>query len=247
MKPVISVLVAARKDSKYLAKFLFGLYENSSLSWKQIEVLVMLNAEDTWNSELESLAHRGQLPYKTIFHREDSGLGRAGLHLYFNALAQEAVGDWLIYFCDDHFINAPNPGAWDQYFLSMIQELNIDPKDVYCLIPKFDNAGAMNQMISRGYYEALGGVVGYHGWIDSYLNDVNGMVFSKHDPRVIRMNTETFHDFTHDKPGPMEDAAVQSKLSEAAKKMPKYGSPEYLELVKDGATRLKEALSREAV
>lgn len=197
----------------------------------------MLNVGDTWNTELVN--HFAGEPYGVRFLTEDYQLGRAGLHMYFNDLAKEATGDWLIYFCEDHFINPPSRIPWDQYFLSRIDELQMDPQEPYVVVPKFDNAGAMNHMVSRGFYDLLDGVIGRHGWIDSYINDVTTMAWGRYSPRLVRMDSETFHDFTHDKPNPMDDAHIQSAISEKAKDLPKYGDEVYKHRVALDAEKLK--------
>ncbi len=242
--PKISVLVSARPDSKYLAKFLFGYFHHTSFEGlKNIEVLVCINRADTWNSELVS-HFNGQVKFVV----EDLQLGRWGLHEYFNILAKHASGDWLIYFCDDHFIGYPNIGVpgrpcWDEYFLTHIEALQLDPAGIYCLVPKFDNAGAMNHMLSRGYYEALG-AMGRHGWIDSYINDINRRVFGDHSPHVVRFDHATFHDFTHDTPGPMETPA--NAPSDAALQLPNHGGGVYERLVIDNAAKLQAAIKEGA-
>jgi hypothetical protein len=250
-RPKISVLISARKDSKYLAKFLFGLFENTSAGSQQngdIEVLVMLNEHDTWNRELVSY-FEGRSDIR--FYYEDLHLGRHGLHKYFNLLAVYATGEWLIYFCEDHFITAPVNGsetwpAWDQYFLKEIKDRKLDYRDIYCIIPKFDNVGAMNQMLSRGYYEAIGSVMGRHGWIDSYINDLNGMAFTKHTDRIVRMDHETFHDFTHDIPSPMDQTSTQDpEVLENTKDLPKHRDSRYEQMLIADADKLRKVLEAE--
>lgn len=238
-RPKISVLIAARKNSKYLAKFLIGLFENTSLELMEpggFEVLVMLNAGDTWNQDIKEYFIRRENVY---FFSEDYQLGRAGLHEYFNDLAKHATGEWLIYFCEDHYIPPPPRLFWDQYFLSRIAEKKMDYREPYVIVPKFDNAGAMNHMVSRGFYETIGNVIGRHGWIDSYINDVTAMAWGRSSPRLVRMDTETFHDFTHDKPNPMDDAHLQSVISEKAKDLPKHGDEVYKHRVAVDAEKLK--------
>lgn len=235
-KPKISVLVSARKNSKYLAKFLMGYFENTAKP-EDLEILVCMNAGDTWNDELVRT-------YKdrVTFIREDMQLGRAGLHEYFNLLAESAMGDWLIYFCEDHFIPEPmfkdgRPQYWDMYFRQMLKDN--DPEQVWIGVPKFDNCGSMNHIVSRGYYNALGGVVGRHGWIDSYINDMLAKIPKW---RVILFDDETFHDFTHDHPNPMDDAHHQGVVSDAGKNLPKHGGGEYLSMVDIDADNLIKAL-----
>lgn len=234
-RPKLSVLIAARKNSKYLAKFLFGLYANTA-DPERLEILIMLNENDTWNRDLVSFFEWRD---NVTFIYEDYQLGRAGLHKYFNELAKLSTGEWLIYFCEDHYINPPSRLSWDQYFFSRILELQMDYREPYVLVPKFDNAGAMNHMISRGFYEAIGNVVGRHGWIDSYINDITAAAWGRLSPRLVRMDTETFHDFTHDQPSPMDDSHLQSVISDKAKTLPKHGDEVYKHRVALDAEKLK--------
>lgn len=251
-QPKITVLLAARKNSKYLAKFLFGLYERTS-DINRIEILCMAHEQDTWNQELfhfygETIAGLGIRPIK--FRFENLGLGRAGLAEYYNILAKEAQGEWIIYFCEDHFINVPN---WDIMIYEKIRQYELNPDHVSCLIPKFDNVGAMNQILSRGYVKALGGKLGRHGNIDSYINDLNRLAFGiaaerpNHKPgdRLIKFDDEMFHDFTHDVPSPMADSHMQSVISERGKRMPKYEDPVIMEYLTDDAALLKAAMEAE--
>lgn len=234
MMPGLSVLVSARRNSKYLAKFLMGLCQYTH-DLGSVEVLVMLNEHDSWNNELEY--NFSQIP-GFYFYRENMQLGRAGLHEYFNELAKHATADWLIYFCEDHFINKP---LWDKYIFDQIDERKLDPADVWCIIPKFDNCGAMNQIISRGYYNALGRVVGRHGWIDSYLNDVNVAI----PDRIVRLDNETFHDFTHDQPNPMSDAHCQSISTKRGDSLPKYDSHINRQNIEEDKQKLLNYINRE--
>lgn len=251
-QPKITVLLAARKNSKYLAKFLFGLYERTG-DLENIEVICMANGNDTWNEELfyyygSTITGSGIRPVRFMF--EDMGLGRAGLAVYFNLLVKHAKGDWIIYFCEDHFINSRD---WDLKVLAKIRDLALDPAKVYCLIPKFDNAGAMNQILSRGYIKAMGGYMAQHGNLDSYINDVNHLAFgmaadrenNKLGDRVIKFDEDMFHDFTHDHPSPMDDAHLQSVISDRGLEMPKYDDPMVAEWIAHDAQKIKMAMEAE--
>lgn len=237
MKPKISILLAARKNSKFLAKFLFGLMARSG-DLREIEVLCMAHEEDTWNRELFAFFSTGRND-PVRFYFESSGLGRGGLAEYFNTLYQHARGDWIIYFCDDHFIVMPD---WDIVVLDRVRDLN--PSDIYCLIPKFDNVGAMNQILSRGYIETIGGYLGRHGNIDSYINDVNRLAFpdrmdaSRSQPHLIRFDEEMFHDFTHDVPNMLSASYSKVKLSARGKALPKYTDHEVQAWIQEDADKL---------
>lgn len=248
MSAKLSILISARKDSKYLAKFLFGLFQNTD-DFSSVEVLVMLNEGDTWNAELVNYFraddHKDQ-NYYVKFFRENYGLGRHGLHIYFNDLLKYATGEWIIYFCEDHFIHR---GGWDTYLRRFIagaageanrsdRKFPLDPSEPWVIVPKFDNAGAMNHIVSRGFVEALGGVLGNHGWIDSYINDLTFRAWGDHPKRVLRMDLELFHDFTHDHPNPMDVGRQQSKPGDDGSKLPKHESPEYWAAVESDKTKL---------
>lgn len=243
-KPKISVLVSARKNSKYLAKFLFGYFERTN-DFENTELLVMLNDKDTWNVELMTFFMATDLNIR--FFTEDLRLGRGGLHEYLNCLLEEATGDWVIYFCEDHFITMP---AWDDHVRAKIVEKELDPKDVWCLIPKFDNVGAMNQILSAGYIKALGNSLGRHGNIDSYINDVNREAFgidhkrakNAKDDRVVRFDDEMFHDFTHDQPSPLDDVHTKTKLSREAYLLPEYDTVMVRRWIKQDAEKIRRAL-----
>lgn len=239
----ISVLIASRKNSKFLAKFLHGLMTRTS-DMANVEVLVMLNKEDTWNRELQAFYMALGLNIKGSFQffEEDYKLGRDGLHKYFNDMAEYATGDWLVYFCDDHFIEA---NGWDQAIRDFATEREIDPAKINFIIPKFDNAGTMNQIVSRGAYVAMG-QLGQHGWIDSYLNEV--MHRMKHEERIHRMDDELFHDFTHDRPEPMDPQHQAGAKDQAAiDALPDFDSPAYHQLAMDDAEKLKDLIDREAL
>lgn len=245
----ISVLVSARRNSKYLAKFIHGLRVNTA-NLDDIEVLVMLNQHDNWNNELVDYYESFDNDFDIRFFREDMRLGRAGLHEYYNVLVKHATGDWFIYFCEDHFINT---AGWDGYIISSItgetplstsRKSKVAPtyplnhKEPFVLVPKFDNIGSVNHIVSRGFVEAMGGKIGRHGWIDSYINDLIN-VFPE---RVLLFNEEMFHDFTHDQPNPMSDAHMQSVDTTLGSSLPKYESDATREMLEQDREKIRKAL-----
>lgn len=200
----ISVLVSARKNSKFLAKFMFG-YINNTTDHMNTEILVMLNKGDTWNLDLVKF-YEGRRNVKFFF--EDYGYGRAGLHEYFNELAQKATGDMLIYFCEDHYISYK---GWDIQTRRLANANFDNPRDVWLILGKFDNiAGPMNQVFSRGYLETLG-YLGRNGWIDSY---VNAICEKLPRDRYVEMPVPLFHDFTHDRPPVLDDVNTKTEIKE---------------------------------
>lgn len=71
MRDKMSILVAARRDSKYLAKFLIGCMLRTD-DLKNTEILVMLNEHDTWNRDLVRMF--SSAPWHVKFYFEDKGL-----------------------------------------------------------------------------------------------------------------------------------------------------------------------------
>lgn len=209
------------------------------------EFFVMMNAHDTWNRELVKFYQRYIIAIEQIvgfapglhFVEENRGLGRDGLHVYLNDLAAYSKGDWIVYFCDDHHVVVDD---WDEKLLEYVRQRKLNPHQIHCIVPKFDNAGAMNHIISRGYYETLNHV-GQNGWIDSYLNDVNALIPAD---RIHKVDDEWFHDFTHDKPDPMDPIHTKISLSSKVKDLSKKGSPEYNEQVIQDADKLNNQIKR---
>lgn len=244
----ITVLISARRNSKYLAKFLFGLLRTTT-QLGRLDVRIVLNEHDRWNSELrdyfDSYVHpTGHRPF--TFYSENMQLGRAGLHEYFNLALEGAVGDWFIYFCEDHFINSI---GWDKLVRATIsgellhgdsfkKPFPLDPSEPWVIVPKFDNCGAMNHIVSGGFIKALGGRIGNHGWIDSYINDL----MREFPDRVIRMDEALFHDFTHDHPSPMADSEVQALSTEKGKLLPVYEDQRVKKQIEADQIKLRRAL-----
>lgn len=234
MNDTISVLVAARKNSKYLAKFLFGYFANT-FAPEKTEVIVMLNAADTWNDDLVNY-YENFTDYPIRFLREDHKLGRAGLAIYLNELLPYATGQWIVYFCEDHYINFE---GWDAEIRKFIADRELNSTKVYTVIPKFDNAGTMNHILSRGFVDQIGGYLAQHGNLDSYINDV---IRNIPRDRRLRMDQEIFHDFTHDIPSPMDDSHLQSVISRKGKLMPKYDSDTIRGLITMDSQKLQQAI-----
>ena len=240
----LTVLISARRNSKYLAKFLFGLIKNTSHPM-EAQVMVMLNEHDDWNNELvHYFSEEAPIDQHVEFFRENMQLGRAGLHRYFNELVQQARGDWIVYFCEDHFITMD---GWDDHIRNMVngklkdgdcagKQFPLNPDEPWVLVPKFGNCGAMNHVVSRGFVEAMGGQLSQHGWLDSYINDL----MAEFPERVIRFDDEMFHDFTHDDPSPMSEAHVQSVSSEKGKHLPAYDSEQVRGLIKNDQEKIKK-------
>lgn len=101
---------------------------------------------------------------------EDLRLGRSGLHVYFNELLKHAKGDWIWYLCEDHDFIKPWDSFIDEFLAkrSVNPATEIDPKKVNCLVPLYNNIGAVSHILSRGWVNVTGHIGG-HGNIDSWL------------------------------------------------------------------------------
>lgn len=123
----------------------------------------MASLNDDWNADLfKFFQSRPKYPVKFFF--EDRKLGKYGRHIFFNELAEKAFGDWILHTCDDQMFIY---NGWDNYLRSFVG--HISPDQVHMVIPLFNNTGYVDQMLSRGYINAVGRVGGY-GNIDSWLN-----------------------------------------------------------------------------
>lgn len=245
MSTTISAVVSARRNSKYLAKFLFGYFARTS-NRHDTQISVMLNVHDTWNTDLQRVF--AIAPFGVHFKYENMQLGRAGLHEYFNELLPGATGDWIVYFCEDHFIGM---NGWDDHIRKMVagelpdgdcagKKFPLNPNEPWVLVPKFDNCGAMNHIVSRGFVRAMGQKLAQHGWLDSYINDL----MAELPERVIRFDDEMFHDFTHDDPSPMSGSEVQAVSSAKGDFLPKYDSDHVRKLIKEDQERIRRAIQK---
>lgn len=231
-EPTLSALCAARKDSKYLAKFLHN-YEAKTIVDGTCELLVMMNTHDTWNEEIvDHFMAKG-----VRFFEEDRRLGRNGLHLYYEMMLPEIKGDWVAYFCEDH--NIVRYG-WNKVISQFIKDNNLDPNEPYVLVPNWDNTGHMSHVVSKGYLRTLGGKIAHHGNLDSYINYVKDRMPSSH---VLQLPV-LFHDFTHDQPNPMSDAANQSVAGPEAATLPAWDSDEVREHIDKDVNAIRERIYR---
>lgn len=165
----------------------------------------MLHESDDWNDDLVEFF--SQFPFIKFF-RENKGYGRYGIHEYFNELYTHATGDWIIYFCDDHFIIRHD---WVEDLRRIIYTKKLDSSLPHILISRFDNVGPMNHVLSRGYMEALEGQIGQSAWIDTYINDLLQVL---PDTYYTLVQEKMFHDFTHDNPQPMTEQHSYIELDE---------------------------------
>lgn len=178
----LTILISARKNSKFLVKLLSSILFKAK-SMENIEVLVMMNEHDTWNKYVPNL-----FPLFKFF-REDFKFGRAGLHKYFEALLPHATGNWVLYLCDDQDVIMEE---FDKYIFDFISFHALDSKKIYQIIPKFINTGSVVHILSRGWIETTK-KIGSHGNVDSFLNDVANKI---PEHRLLYPEKPIFIDYT---------------------------------------------------
>lgn len=158
-KIMLSLLVTARKDSKYLAKFITTFMVNTK-DFNNVELLVFIDPTDIWNKELFELFKEN---IKLV--PDNTGIGRGGSHIFYNEVAKEAKGDWLWYLCDDHYLHKD----YDEYISNYIKERGLHSDKINVIAPMCDNSGRISHILSRKTYETIG--FGNHGNVDSYINE----------------------------------------------------------------------------
>lgn len=232
----IVALVAARKNSKYLAHFLHSYLART----EDPRLVCVCNAEDEWNGDV--IDYFTEFEGKFIFYLENYGYGRAGLHLYYQNALQRAQSqdvdweaDWFVYFCEDHEIILYH---WDKVLAGILSKYDADKP--YIGVPGWDNTGSVNHVLSRGYIEALGGRLASHGNLDSYINDIAARLPRSH---VIRLPV-LFHDFTADHPCMLDDCRTKVELSEAGQKLPLAWTEETKANVERDAEIVKAAIRK---
>ena len=156
---MISILLTARENSKYLAKFITTFVAHTKT--RDVELLIFIPPADTWNKELFEC-----FKDKIRIIPDNTGMGRGAGHIFYSELAKEAKGEWLWYVCDDHYLF----DGYDEYILSYIQEHNLDSKKINVIAPFVSNSGRISHILSRKVVELVG--FGQHGNVDSYINEM---------------------------------------------------------------------------
>lgn len=226
----ISVIAASRKNSKWLAQFIFGYFTHTH-DLANTELLVMHSAHDTWNQDLIQF-----FSDRVTFVPENYHLGRKGHHVYLNELAKLATGDWIIELCEDMAFITPE---WDRI---LREKIICPPSTIAMLRPRFKpHDGAMAHLVSRGYLEAAGNLA--ESWsVDSWINKV----FEKACPgRATEIKEVYFYDYTHD-PRNYFDASEMNVEIDAARadQMPTWGVPSTDALLAETVERVKSYLAR---
>lgn len=160
---MISLLMTARKDSKFMAKFIMT-YLVHTRHLEEVELLIM-TPRGEWNKELFAFLSKYKIPNPIILAEDNGDLGRGSSHLFYELLGKEAKGDWLWYVCDDHYLF----DGYDEYISNYIKEYQLDSKKINIIVPMVSNSGRISHILSRKYFNTVG--VAQHGNVDSYINN----------------------------------------------------------------------------
>lgn len=162
----LSLLLTARKDSKFMAKFIMT-YLVHTRYLEEVELLIMTPRGD-WNEELfqflQAYTSITGLPRITLID-DDTELGRGGSHVFYKTMGELAIGEWLWYMCDDHYL----VDGYDAYIFDYIKENNIASDKINVIVPQAINSGRISHILSRKYFNSVG--VANHGNVDSYINE----------------------------------------------------------------------------
>ncbi len=163
MPEKISVLLLARKRSRFLSHFLFN-YFSTTANVTNTELLVMATEGDEWNKDLFKFFE--QFPVRFFF--ENRKLGKNGRHILFNELLKIASGDWILTVSDDHIFTIPD---WDESIRTFVESQGIDHDQVFVLLPRHNNAGEISHILSRRWVDTVGRIAEC-GAVDSWINEV---------------------------------------------------------------------------
>jgi len=186
---MISLLVTARKDSKFLAKFVMTFISHTK-RFDNVELLIFTPGGE-WNKELLKFFTVMPVPIKVI--DDETGLGRGGNHIFYQEAFKSAKGDWIWYLCDDHQLL----DGYDQYITDYIKDL--DPTKPVVIAPAVDNSGRISHILSRKFIDTVG--FAPQGNVDSCINEtlerlelLTGNTDILHLPLI-----PVLHDFSLDK------------------------------------------------
>lgn len=164
--PVISVLVASRRRPQLLARMAESLVTHARDA-KSFEILIACDSDD-----IQSLQVWAELPpakdaqWRAIVVPR---MGYANLHVYYNALADIATGDWLLLLGDDTFVVTH---GWDDLLADKPCDRIINtgnPND-----RNYSRTALMHPAVPRAWHRIMGRIAAYSQF-DTYLYAVGTM------------------------------------------------------------------------
>jgi glycosyltransferase involved in cell wall biosynthesis len=160
---VISVLLPTRSRPKQLATSIRSLFDNGL----QVPFEILIAADPDDEPTLTMADHLGQFYFVYDLVRSfvmPERFGYVGLHEYYNRLANEARGDWLLLWNDDAVMTTPD---WNGRIEQLGSEALVADLQ-HNLSPQFVCFPAMR----RSMYDALGHFTGETPHVDSYIQDI---------------------------------------------------------------------------
>ena len=186
---MISVLCPVRPNSEYMEHFLIGFFA-SVHTVEDVELVMLLNEKDEWNRR--AVKYFGD---KVKFLFEGTTQGRSSLHGFYSTMLEHAKGDWIMLVCEDFDFKTEH---WDNATIRVCQSKHgLDPSKVYVMLPRVKVPGNVCHVLSRGYVEAVGGVLSEHCAVDSWLNSVLDEL--PEDRKFVPEDLEIL-DYTHTAP-----------------------------------------------
>lgn len=231
---MISMLIASRKNDKFLSKMLFSIMTKTK-DFKNIEVLVMASRADEWNMDL--FEYFGD---RVKFYFEEHNYGNRGLHIYFNDLAAVSSGDYLWYLCSDHDILLKD---YDEFILDYIKEKELSKDKIWGIVPGMRDCGPVSHIISRKFYEVVGRIA-ESDKIDSWYNDI--LYRLPEDRLHVMSGTQVMTDYT-----PQYNFILSSDHSNSGGQIDppghlQNGSDAYHQTINSEAEKLKKAIENGA-
>jgi hypothetical protein len=167
MKPPISVLVATRRRAPLLARLAMSLVDNADDA-RSFELVLAFDSDDTETLDQWAKCDAARrVQWRSLVGPR---MGYANLHVYYNALAEIARGDWLLLLGDDTFVTTD---GWDDRIRSKSCDRIYNtgnPND-----PDYSRVSLMHPVVPRAWYVAAGRLSAYSQF-DTYLHAVGHAV-----------------------------------------------------------------------
>ena len=164
----IALLCPVRCNSAYLAHFLADVITKTK-SDPIVDLYLLIHPGDTWNSSIIAQAI-AFAPERIHFVQQNDLLGRRGLNVYYQQLISESAKDkpdWFGLMCEDFTILKY---GWNTLVESDLAGRH--PAVPFVYLPRMKSTGSVCHFLSRGYVDAVDGVIAGHWSVDSWINEV---------------------------------------------------------------------------